>query len=101
MCLVARLAEVHFGEDLWEFRGDDGAGLKEAFERYSAFALGERAAQPPEDLGSYLWLWQFAALRWPQEPRYRAVLALGSQEKFILQSIGPVALVLGGLDGQP
>jgi hypothetical protein len=97
MALVARQAEIHFGIDIWGFRGADGAGLEAAFERYAAYVLKEKTSPKPEkegDLGWYRWLWEMAYQRWPTE-RFRQVIESGPRDAYVVQGIGMVALVLG------
>lgn len=95
--LIAQVADVHYGEDLWSFTGADGAGLHDAYHRYAAFVLGERPSPEPEqdgDMTGHRWHYELAYRRW-DDPRFNAPLAVGAREQFIVQSIGPVALLLG------
>lgn len=97
MALVARMAAIRFGEDLWTFAGQDGGTIRLAFERYAAFVLGERASPRPDqdgDLSGHRWLWELACARWPTE-RFRQVVESGTRNAYIVQSIGPVTFLVG------
>lgn len=98
MSLVATMAEKRFGEDIWNFKGSDGAGLKEAFERYGAYVLGDLDSPKPDEEGArtgYAWLFELAASAWPEEELFRKARDKGKREKYIRQSIGPVSLLYG------
>lgn len=91
MALVALQAEIHRGEDIWSYRGRDGAGLENAYDRYAAYPLHERSA-PEGDLRNQRWQWEFAYRRWPKD-RYRRVIGTGPRNVYLIQSIGPVILI--------
>lgn len=93
--LVTQVADLHFGTDTWTYVGDDGAGLELAFERYAAYPLGERASPDDEedDFESHRWIFEMPYARFGSE-RMGEVLESG-RGAYILQSIGPVALLLG------
>ncbi|MFK7985934.1 MAG: alginate lyase family protein [Sandaracinaceae bacterium] len=101
MAVVARVAEVHFdqtGDDsLWTYTGSDGAGLRDAFRRYAGYIEGTLDSPEPSqegERGEYRWLWEFAAAAYG-DPADRALLDAGSRQTWILQSVGPVALMIG------
>lgn len=101
MAVVARVAEVHFEQtgdaSLWTYTGTDGAGLRDAFRRYAGFVDGTLDSPEPSqegERGEYRWLWEFAAAAYG-DPADRALLDGGSRQRWILQSVGPVALLIG------
>ncbi|MBW2458301.1 MAG: alginate lyase family protein [Deltaproteobacteria bacterium] len=95
--LTARIAEVHYGDDVWSFVGTDGGGLELAYERYVAFMLGERQSPEPQqegDLTASSWQYELVYRRWPTD-RFQEAIEVTSRNAFILQSIGPVTFLLG------
>jgi hypothetical protein len=95
--LVARIAEVHFGDDVWAFVGSDGGGLELAYDRYVAFILGERESPEPQqdgDLTTSSWQYELVYRRWPTA-RFLQGIEAAARNRYIQQSIGPVTLLLG------
>lgn len=97
MSLVARNAEVNDARPgFWDYAGAGGGSIHKAYTRYAAFILGERVSpqaseDPPQD---YRWLYELGYAQW-QEARLKSVIQVGTRNQYILQSIGPVALVVG------
>ncbi len=97
MSLVAQVAEVHYERDVWAFTGADGAGMHHAFVRYADHLMGRVESPRPDqdgDLRGHRWLYELADRRW-DEDSLREPLTLGAREQYIVQSIGPVSLLLG------
>lgn len=95
--LVARIAEVHFGDDVWAFVGSDGGGLELAYDRYVAFILGERESPEPQqdgDLTTSSWQYELVYRRWPTA-RFQQGIEAAARNRYIQQSIGPVTLLFG------
>ncbi len=98
MALVASIAEKHYGDDVWSFKGADGAGLREAYRRYAAYALGEWDSPRPDQEGSRRgrsWIFELAANVWPEETKIQEALAAGKRGKHVVQSGGPLTLLYG------
>ncbi|NOK38137.1 hypothetical protein HMI49_33550 [Corallococcus exercitus] len=97
MSLVARGAEVNYARPgFWDYAGAGGGTLHKAYTRYAAFILGERASPqasegPPKD---YRWLYELGFTKW-REARLKSVIQVGTRNQYIVQSIGPVTLVVG------
>ena len=96
LALVAQVAEVHYAVDVWTLAGSDGAGLEDAFSRYAAFVLGERASPDPDESTPTgdAWLYELAYRRF-EESRFAEAIGAADRGPFIVQSIGPVTLLLG------
>jgi hypothetical protein len=95
MTLAARIAELHFGEDAWTWRGADGAGMIDAFERYAGFVSGERAL-PPEQYTpmNARWLFALSPPGFGGDARDRLIAADALPTR-MPHAIGPVALLFG------
>lgn len=96
MTLVAVMADRHGIEDVWEFKGEDGAGLKEAYERYAEYILERRDSPRQEQEGSrngYAWLYEIASSVWSDEASFAEARDTGNRTKYIRQSVGPVRLL--------
>ncbi|HEX8539655.1 MAG TPA: alginate lyase family protein, partial [Cystobacter sp.] len=97
MSLVAQTAEVNYARPgFWNYVAPNGGSLSKAYQRYTAFILGERASPqageaPPT---SYAWLYELAYAHWPQA-RMRDTVLVSARNRFIIQSFGPVTLLLG------
>lgn len=100
MMLVARTAEVHHqaaAPGVWEFEGDDGGGMRVAYDRYAGFVLGTKMSPEPGqdgDLSGNRWLYEPAVSRW-QAPEHREVIDSGDRNTWINQSVGAVPLLVG------
>ncbi len=97
LAIVAQVAEVHYGDDIWNYEGAQGAGLKDAYERYSDFVLGERDSPNPEqdgDMDGLAWHYEMALHRWDEE-RFREVVETTDRNRFIIQSWGPISFLFG------
>lgn len=98
MALVAEVARVHFGDDVYDYAGmDDDAGLRLAFDRYAEFILGRRTSPMPaqeSDLSVQWWLYELAHARFAA-PIDEEVLVAQERNPWIVQSIGPVTLLVG------
>lgn len=98
MTLVATMAEKRYGETVWVSEDGDEAGLKEAFERYARYVLGELDSPKPEQEGrrdEYAWLFEIASSVWPEETLFRRARDSGRRDRDVRQSIGPVSLIYG------
>lgn len=97
MSLVAQTAEVNYARPgFWNHVTPNGGSIRKAFDRYTAFILGERASPqagegPPT---SYAWLYELAYDHWP-EARFRGTVLTSPRNRFIIQSIGVPTLLLG------
>ncbi len=97
LVVVAQVAELHFEEDIWEFAGDDGGSIRDAYDRYTAYVLGERESPEPSqdgDMTGHSWHYEIALHKWEDE-RYRAAVEQLDRHRFIVQSWGPLALIFG------
>lgn len=97
LTIVAQVAAVHYGEDIWNYEGSDGAGLRHAYDRYSAFVLGERDSPNPDqdgDLSDHAWHYEMAHHQWNDE-RFEQIVETTNRDRFIIQSWGPVSLLFG------
>jgi hypothetical protein len=97
MALVARMAQVHEGDDIWSLRGSDGGGLELAFDRYAEHILGVRPSPAPQqegDLGFYAWQYELTYARWSRA-RHADVLDSTNRLTYRVQSIGPISLLVG------
>ncbi len=94
--IVAQIAAVHFDDDIWSYTGE-GAGLYDAYQRYSDFVLGERDSPRPDqdgDMEGHSWHYELAYHHFGDE-RFRQVIEIDDRQSFIVQSFGPVALLFG------
>ncbi len=89
MSLVAQVAEVHYGEDVWSWTGADGAGIPLALDRYAGHLLGTKTSpKPGEGYKNYH--------RLPWELAQRADVVDPSNRRWhYQQAIGPVPFLLG------
>lgn len=101
MSVVARVAAVHFEEvgdpGVWEFIGEDGGGMRQAYDRYAGFIDGSKMSPEPQqegDLTNYRWLYETASARW-QAPEHLAIIEADDRNTWINQSIGAVPLLIG------
>ncbi|RYZ43127.1 MAG: hypothetical protein EOO71_05230 [Myxococcaceae bacterium] len=97
MSLVARNAEVNWARPgFWDYAGTGGGTLHKAYTRYAAFILGERASPQASEAAprDYRWLYELGYAQWP-EARLKSVIQVGTRNRYIVQSIGPVTLVVG------
>ncbi|MDC0358089.1 alginate lyase family protein, partial [Oligoflexia bacterium] len=87
MALVAQIAQTHFNQNIWEYTGQDGAGMRTAFKRYADFVLGERLSPRPEqegDLSKQWWLWELGYTAW-QDQVSKTVLESSVRNTYIIQ----------------
>ena len=98
MTMIAHIANLHYDDNLWEYRGKDGAGLYQAYQRYADFLLGQTRSPLPKEtasslLSNYGWLFQFAAIQWGDK-KFNDVLEKTNRNKWIIQGPGPVLLII-------
>ncbi|NMO17476.1 hypothetical protein HPC49_21375 [Pyxidicoccus fallax] len=88
MSLIAQAAEVNYARPgFWNHVTPNGGSIRKAFDRYSAFILGERASPqageaPPTNSA---WLYEMAYDPW-REARFRNVILTAPRNRFIIQS---------------
>lgn len=96
MSLVASMAEKRYDVEVWDYKGSDGAGLKDAYTRYAEYLLGRRDSPKPEQESGrtgYAWLFEIAVNTWPEESLFQEARDAGKSGKYMKQSIGPVSLL--------
>ncbi len=97
LVLVAQIAELHFDDDLWTFTADGSGSIRDAYDRYVDFVLGERESPEPSqdgDMTSRSWHFEVALHKW-EDPRYRQAVEQLDRHRFIVQSWGPLSLIFG------
>jgi hypothetical protein len=95
MSLVARIAELHYGRDVWGIEGADGGGMLDAFRRYAPYLTGE-ARSPSDREREVRARWLFAL----SPPGYggadRAALrAARPLHRHMSHAVGPARLLFG------
>lgn len=97
IAIVAQVADLHFDDDIWTHAGPDGGSIEDAYDRYTAFVLGERDSPEPDqdgDMTGLSWHYEIALHQW-DKPRYRQAVEQLDRNRFIVQSWGPLALLFG------
>lgn len=89
MSLVAQIAKVHVGEDVWSWTGEDNAGMPLALERYAEYLLGTKTSPTPSERYH-----TFHRLPW-ELVGDSAVVDASERRWHYQQAIGPVAFLLG------
>jgi hypothetical protein len=79
--IIARIDDIHFSQGIWDYKGGDGMGLKEA---YAA-----------ERVRGTSWQYEFVYNRWPESAFASGRGTTGERAAFIMQSYGPVAFLFG------
>ncbi len=87
MNIVARIDDVHFHQGIWDYKGTDGQGLREA---YTAEAPRVMSGQNAGDN----WQYELPYNRWGGTTFLNA-RDKSSRTGFIVQSYGPVVLLFG------
>lgn len=87
MEIAARIDDVHFHQGLWEYKGTDGQGLREA---YTAEAPRVMSGQSSGDN----WQYELPYNQW-SDSTFLAARDKSSRNVFIAQSFGPVVLLFG------
>lgn len=87
MEIAARIDDVHFHQGLWEYKGTDGQGLREA---YAAEAPRVMSGQNSGDN----WQYELPYNHWG-DSTFLAARDKSSRNVFIAQSFGPVVLLFG------
>lgn len=87
MNIVARIDDVHFHQDIWDYKGTDGQGLREA---YTAEAPRVISGQNSGDN----WQYELPYNRWGGAT-FLSARDRSSRTAFIKQSYGPTALLFG------
>ena len=85
--LVSRIAEIHYGQDMWNYKGNDGAGLQKAYESAAVKVINKQFASDG-------WQYELVYGKW-QTSQFDQARSAGTRPYYILQSIGPVTLLLG------
>ncbi len=100
LSLIAVIAQRHFeaGEvSVWDYRGEDEAGLEEAFDRYVGYIDGSKTSPEPDqesNLTDSVWLYEAPVAYWGKAS-HRALLTENERNTWIIQAIGPVPLLVG------
>ena len=87
MEIAARIDDVHFHQGLWDYKGTDGQGLREA---YTAEAPRVMSGQSSGDN----WQYELPYNRWGGST-FLSARDESSRDAFIAQSFGPVVLLFG------
>jgi hypothetical protein len=97
MLLIARIDEVLGPDRVHEYKGQDGAGLREAMLRYVPYILGTPVAGGEGNMTTHAWLYYLAQRWWPNETAFDQAQARGAANQIISQSLGPVLFMIKGL----
>lgn len=97
MMLLARIDEVLGYDRVRSYKGQDGAGLREALVRYAPYVLGTPVAGGEGDFTNYAWLYYLGQRWWPEEGVFADAAARGPSSQILKQSLGPVVLMIQGL----
>lgn len=87
MEIAARIDDVHFHQGLWDYKGTDGKGLREA---YTAEAPRIFSGQNSGDN----WQYELPYNRWG-DATFLSARDDSARDAFIVQSFGPVVLLFG------
>lgn len=87
MQLVARMGELHHSQDLWHYRGADGAGLEKAYDTAATKVISG-------EFGNQAWQYELVYNEW-QTARNQSARDKTGRQAFVLQSYGPVVLLFG------
>jgi hypothetical protein len=97
IAIVAQVADLHFDDDIWTHAGPDGGSIEDAYDRYTAFVLGERDSPKPDqdgDMTGLSWHYEVALHQWDKS-RYRQAVEQIDRNRYIVQSWGPLVLLFG------
>jgi hypothetical protein len=90
MSLVARIADLHFGANVWDMAGADGAGMRDAYRRYAPW-LDELTGREAKSR----WLAALSPRGWAGPERAVFVAARPLPEQ-MNHAVGPARLLFGG-----